>query len=280
MVLNCILQPSQLVACMLTLYLALLDFAVPKGLHLSVSKSTNELFRTSYSMNAMPSLNGSIGYIFTSCSLDTKSSGFVRFKDMIERFKVYDQPHRPEDKEEVWLAGKRVDTRGIHINKNPPSKAPDLASPPDYLLYGRFYLPTGRLDAMYSTRISPTLQAVVAAISDPRASLLAARGIRSINPNNLMLSLQHDVGRWCTEYTLTAEDNTLGARFLYNFGKMNSSLETPEQRADAAKKRQKLVDEDDDSMEGGLRGRISAGAEVYFSAKEKSGGGNALHGRF
>lgn len=41
-----------------------------------------------------------------------KSSGSVRFKDMVERFKVYDQPRRPEGKEEEWLAGERADTRG------------------------------------------------------------------------------------------------------------------------------------------------------------------------
>src|ERR1700735_585264 len=71
---------------------AILDFTVPRGLHFSISKSPNALFNTSYSMNAMPSLNGSVGYIFTSCNLDVKNSGNVRFKDMIERFKVYDQP--------------------------------------------------------------------------------------------------------------------------------------------------------------------------------------------
>jgi mitochondrial distribution and morphology protein 10 len=64
-------------------------------------------------MNAMPSLNGSVGYIFTSCNLDVKNSGNVRFKDMIERFKVYDQPRRPEGRTEEWLAGERVDSRGM-----------------------------------------------------------------------------------------------------------------------------------------------------------------------
>ena len=63
-------------------------------------------------MTAMPTLSGSIGYIFTSCDLDVKSSGTVRFKDMLDRFRVYDQPRRPEGKEEEWLAGERVDTRG------------------------------------------------------------------------------------------------------------------------------------------------------------------------
>jgi distribution and morphology protein 10 len=64
-------------------------------------------------MNALPSLNGSVGYIFTSCDLNVASSGNVRFKDMIDRFKVYDRPRRPEGKEEVWLAGELLDTRGM-----------------------------------------------------------------------------------------------------------------------------------------------------------------------
>lgn len=92
---------------------AILDFDVPTGLKFAISKSPNALFKTSYSMTALPSLNGSVGYIFTSCDLDIKSSGNVRVKDMIDRFKVYDQPHRPEGKEQEWLAGQRVEPRGV-----------------------------------------------------------------------------------------------------------------------------------------------------------------------
>lgn len=32
---------------------------------------------------------------------------------MVDRFKVYQIPKRPEGKDEEWLAGKRVDTRGV-----------------------------------------------------------------------------------------------------------------------------------------------------------------------
>ncbi|EIN10609.1 mitochondrial distribution and morphology protein 10 [Punctularia strigosozonata HHB-11173 SS5] len=230
---------------------AILDFNVPRGLHFSVSKSPNALFKTSYSMNALPSLNGSVGYIFTSCDLDIKNSGEVRFKDMVDRFKVYDQPRRPEGKEEVWLAGERVDTRA------------------DYLLYGRFYLPAGRLDALYSTRISPTLQALVAAISDPPSA--------KPSNNNVMFSLQHDVGKWCTEYSWSAEDSMWGVRVLHNFGKRSSPSEYTEDGErgqhgeQPGRKGLKRIDEEE-AMEGGLKGRFSAGAELYFSAKEKSAG--------
>lgn len=91
---------------------AILDFDVPTGLKFAIAKSPNSLFKTSYSMTALPTLNGSVGYIFTSCDLDIKSSGNVNVKDIIDRFKVYDQLRRPEGKEQEWLAGERVDTRG------------------------------------------------------------------------------------------------------------------------------------------------------------------------
>ncbi|KAF8450801.1 hypothetical protein L210DRAFT_2413482 [Boletus edulis BED1] len=230
---------------------AILDFNVPRGLHLSISKSPNPLFSTSYSMNAMPSLNGSVGYIFTSCELDIKNSGDVRFKDMIERFKLYSQPRRPEGKEE-WLAGQRVDSR-------------------DYLLYGRLYLPSGRLDALYSTRISPTVQALVAAISDPRSSLTGELRARGENVSNIMFSLQHDIGKWCTEYTWSAEDGMWGVRVLHNFGRLGNTAEPSEDSSSSVRPRPKRVDEED-ATGGGLKGRVSAGAEFYISAKEKSAG--------
>lgn len=63
-------------------------------------------------MNALPSLNGSVGYIFSSCDLDLKSSGDVRFKDVVERFKNFDVPKKPDGRPEEWLAGKRVEPRG------------------------------------------------------------------------------------------------------------------------------------------------------------------------
>ncbi|TFK43143.1 hypothetical protein BDQ12DRAFT_622028 [Crucibulum laeve] len=237
---------------------AILDFSVPRGLHLSISKSPNSLFKTTYSMTAMPSLNGSVGYIFTSCDLDVKSSGSGRFKDMIERFKVYDQPRRPERREEEWLAGENVTKR-------------------DYLMYGRFYLPTGRLDALYSTRLSPTVQALVAAISDPPSNIPAKMHSRGGDPSNIMLNLQHDTGKWCTEYTWSAEDGMWGVRVLHNFGKLglhNESTEDLEKIVPSkleGRNGVKRVDEED-AVEGGLKGRVSVGAEVYFSAKERSAG--------
>ena len=159
---------------------------------------------------------------------------------------------------------------------------------PDYLLYGRLYVPTGRLDALYSTRLSPTLQALIAAISDPRADLKQSQSTRTASsPSNIMFNLQHDTGRWCTEYTYSAEDSMLGVRMLHNFGKLapppSGSVNIVDESERSATSRgggggggtmkMKRIDEED-AMEGGLKGRISAGAEIYFSAKEKSAGGH------
>ncbi|EIW82194.1 hypothetical protein CONPUDRAFT_164829 [Coniophora puteana RWD-64-598 SS2] len=241
---------------------AILDFTIPRGLHFSISKSPNSLFNTSYSMNAMPSLNGSIGYVFTSCDLNVQNSGDVHLKDMIERFRVYDQPKRPatDDYEGEWKAGEKVHKR-------------------DYLLYGRLYLPTGRLDALYSARLTPTLQALIAAISDPRNP-------QKSGSSNLMFSLQHDVGKWCSEWTYSAEDGMWGARVLHNFGRTSSPSSNvatehavmPEiaegltdDAAASPKPRVKRVDEED-ATGGGLKGRVSIGAEFYVSAKERSAG--------
>lgn len=145
----------------------------------------------------------------------------------------------------------------------------------EYLLYGRFYLPTGRLDALYSTRLSPTVQALVAAISDPRSKLANDRRSRSDNSSNVMLSLQHDIGKWCTEYTWSADDGMWGVRVLHNFGKQRVAADAPTDetsQASGSTTRVRRVDEEE-PMGGGLKGRFSAGAEFYFSAKEKSAGG-------
>jgi len=136
-------------------------------------------------------------------------------------------------------------------------------------MYGRFYLPTGRLDALYSTRLAPTIQAMVAAISDPPSSALADMHSRTTNVSNIMLSLQHDIGKWCTEYSYSAEDGMWGIRLLHNFGRLGTPAEPCQVSSRVKVKR---VDEED-SVEGGLKGRFSMGAELYFSAKEKSAGG-------
>jgi len=117
------------------------------------------------------------------------------------------------------------------------------------------------------------MQILVAAISDPASNGFPEFQSRRTNASNVMLSLQHDVGRWCTEYSWSADDGMLGLKVLHNFGRSmedgaNLSPSPPSSGNESGVKR---VDEED-PVEGGLKGRVTAGAEFYFSAKEKSAG--------
>lgn len=95
--------------------------------------------------------------------------------------------------------------------------------------------------------------------------------------SNIMLNLQHDVGKWCTEYTWSAEDGMWGVRVLHNFGRLGMPIDSPGENGSSAPGSRvgvKRVDEED-AVEGGLKGRVSVGAELYFSAKERSAGGQS-----
>jgi len=115
----------------------------------------------------------------------------------------------------------------------------------------------------------------VSIISDPSSGPLYVRrskgGAGLSGANNVMMLLQHDTGRWSTEYTWSADDGMWGARVLHNFGRLAGEEDDRERNTVGGEKR---VDEED-AMEGGLRGRFSAGAEVYVSLKEKSAGGGS-----
>jgi distribution and morphology protein 10 len=98
--------------------------------------------------------------------------------------------------------------------------------------------------------------------------------------SNIMVNLQHDVGKWCTEYTWSAEDGMWGVRVLHNFGRLGAPADSSEDSEKSTSPTSglpvgvKRVDEED-AVEGGLKGRLSVGAEFYFSAKERSAGGQS-----
>ncbi len=195
----------------------------------------------------------------------------MRFKDVVDRFKVYQIPKRPEGKDEEWLAGKRVDARGaLAVSVIEPSLL--IIRIIDYLLSGQLYIPTGQLQAFYTTRWSPTLQASVSCINEPNSGIPCGREADN-GTGRLLLSLQHDTGRWGTEYTWESDGSMFGLRVLRNFGRHvnGEHEESPATFAqDERQSRPKRVDEED-AMEGGLRGRISAGAELYVSPDSAGG---------
>lgn len=71
---------------------AILDFHTPKGLSLVISKLPTPQFKPSYTLNALPTLNGSLGYLYTSRPLDIGTSATVDFQDMIDRFRIVMKP--------------------------------------------------------------------------------------------------------------------------------------------------------------------------------------------
>ncbi|RXK40020.1 mitochondrial distribution and morphology protein 10 [Tremella mesenterica] len=248
---------------------ALLDFQIPQSLVLQLANNPTPIFFTSYSLDALPQLNGAISYITTSEAIQgIGPSKSIPFRDVVERFRIYPPPRKPLPKDEIWLGGRRIEGR-------------------DYLLYSRLHLPSLHLSGLAVTRLTPTLQAHLAFLSQPQP-----RTTRPTSPNNpyshshshsrqpsevsnpvpappgnVLLSLQHDTGRYSGEYTYSAQDGMFGLRGLYNFG-WKGDGEDEEERS---KEKDKRIDEEE-MMEGGLRGRFSAGGEVYFSAKQRSFG--------
>lgn len=155
----------------------------------------------------------------------------------------------------------------------------------DFLLYSRLHFPSLHLSGLATTRLTPTLQAHLAFLhqpapptpirpphSPPASSSAPAQSSAPPShspPGNVLVSLQHDTGQWSGEYTFSAQDEMFGVRGMYNFGYQ----EVADRLADelASRGEGKRIDEEE-AMEGGLRGRFSAGGEVYFSRKQRSFG--------
>ncbi|KLT40453.1 hypothetical protein CC85DRAFT_308977 [Cutaneotrichosporon oleaginosum] len=217
---------------------ALLDFAVPNSLILQLANAPTPIFFTSYALDALPQLNGSLSYITTSEPLTIGPSRTMPFRDVVERFRHFPAPRRPEGKPELWLGGRRIEGR-------------------DFLFYSRMHLPTMHLSGLAVTRLAPTLQAHVAFVHQPQRVRFSAPTGKAAAvapssppqpPPNFLVSLQHDTGMYSGEYTYSAADGMFGVRGLYNFG-WASAPEAPD-----------------------VRGRFSAGGEVYLSVKQRSAG--------
>ena len=122
----------------------------------------------------------------------------------------------------------------------------------DMLLYGGFHVPTSCVEGVFAMRLAPAWQLLVTALSTPpmypvaglmRRLNMPAPGTGVLLPRppgstDLQLTLQHSTGRSCSEYSYSVDDALWGLRVL------------------------------------GARpdGRLSFGAELFFSATEKSAG--------
>lgn len=306
---------------------AILDFPVPTGLSLSISASPTPPFFTTYRLGALPNLRAGIGYIYASTKdpIDFgKSSRDVRLKEIIERFRIV-QPTRAnvsvrgkkgeDEGEYYWLAGEKFP----ELTQPDKKKKEEEEEGGEYLIYGCMHVPSARLDALFTRRLTPTTQLIVTAVSTPpkyplsaiqnaasyassttaaktsslagsTEKLDASTQLSSSTPNlsspagpasdlgppgstNLQLTLQRDTGKWFTEYSYSVDDALWGFRVLHNFGYSSSHADPiPATEVAAQQKAMGTMTAEDTDAGGGLRGRFSAGAEVFVSTVEKSAG--------
>jgi len=146
---------------------------------------------------------------------------------------------RPQDEVawwEIWHRGKRIDKR-------------------DTLLYGRMYLPTSTLEALFLRRLSPHRLLRLSCVSDSALP----------NGGSVLAQLQNDYGKYTTEYLYSTDSALLGIRGLYNFG-----LDPRRPAADPTDT--PPVPSSSSTSTNPEAGRVSAGAELYFSPLNKSGG--------
>ncbi|RKP06289.1 hypothetical protein THASP1DRAFT_18658, partial [Thamnocephalis sphaerospora] len=232
---------------------AVLDFAIPHGLSIHVARSPASLLQSAHSFRPLPRMAGSIGYMYTSRPLPTDSERMMEFTEVAERFH-----------------GTRIFTTREGAEKTPDTAG--LAREPEALLYGRMFLPTGELEALIARRTSAHSQYLVTGFSSPdvRQPLhVRCGGGDDGGGGSGALTLQwlHDRGPWCTEVSYSTDDAMLGVRGLYNFNwPKHQPAAAPTVRATHASPLGNVPSGD---------GVWSAGAELYYSAKEKSGGASA-----
>lgn len=304
----------------------LLDFPIPTGVSLAVSSSPSSTFHSSHRLRCMPHLTGSAGYVFARTEKPLGLIGQdgdegheggiagIRLRQCLDRFRIVNVPKRPEPKTQRWETDSGVEKRGeksIDMGVSTHGKL-IRSTPPDYLLYGCLHAPSARLDALFTTRISPTWNLIVTACSFPprpppsmtssSASVDSSQQLQQPNPGptapgatNLQCTLQNDTGKWFNEFSYSVDDALWGFRTMHHFGPSSrqqaSSSESSiaggsedwttfsqqPSSADASKKTEmtgSLRSDEEVSQEvgGGLKGRFSAGAELFFSASEKSAG--------
>jgi len=225
--------------------LALLDFTTPKGLRFNVSSLSTPNSATSYTLSNRGVVDGSLSFLYSSIGLRVpSSSNTVNLKDWIRGYRYIAELRRSDEPSwwEIWQKGKRVDRK-------------------DALLYGRLYLPGSTLEGLYLRRISPTRTLRLSCVSD------------SMLPNGgaILALLQNDYGKYSTEYLYSTDSSLLGVRGLYNFGR-DPRKDAYEPGRDTFMPSTTIDPSPILGTTEPQHGRLSAGAEAYFSPINKSGG--------
>ncbi|KAI1120519.1 hypothetical protein F5Y10DRAFT_124660 [Nemania abortiva] len=163
---------------------ALLHFATPRGLRLTLSSLATPHFATAYQLGTIGVVDGSISYLYSTVPLDYHAiaqSDKIPLPEFLQSYSPLAalEPHNR-------IKGARQDV----------------------LAYGRLYLPMSMLEALIVKRISPTLQMQVSAVSDQTLR----------NGGTVLGMVQYDEGRYGVEGLASSDGGLLGIRGLYNFG--------------------------------------------------------------
>ncbi|KAK9462860.1 uncharacterized protein V1516DRAFT_647841 [Lipomyces oligophaga] len=209
----------------------LLDFQIPLGFNLNVSSLSAGSFASSYSIrNLSGAVDGDLSYYFaTPNNVLTANRLISESADLNEVLCGYHHPQMPDISDrgrmrEEWKAGQRVDV-------------------PYSLLYGKLYLPSNLLEALFVRQFTPTSQAVVSAVT----------GNQIKNGSAILTQYQYNPGRWCTELLYGSDETLLGLRGLYNFG------------LDSRSSSSVYLSDPQPSW-------LSAGGEIYYCASNKAAG--------
>ncbi|KAK5118879.1 hypothetical protein LTR62_000089 [Meristemomyces frigidus] len=212
---------------------SLLDFRIPQGLRLHISSLSSQNFGTSYTLGSRGVVDGSLSFLYSSLGLSLPArSRISALESLVQGYR-----HLAVLQPTTKLHWNEIIRDGRNLRRK------------DSLLYGRLYLPTNTLEALYLRRVSPNRLLRLSSVSD--ASLP--------NGGSLLALLQNDFGKYSTEFLYSTDSSLLGIRGLYNFGYDPRFPNLPLDRPPAHPW----------DHQGG---RLSAGAEIYFSPVNKSGG--------
>ncbi|KAI0912925.1 hypothetical protein F4823DRAFT_121433 [Ustulina deusta] len=163
---------------------ALLHFATPRGLRLTLSSLATPHFATAYQLGTVGVVDGSISYLYSTVPLDyhaVAQSEEIPLPELLQSYSPLAELERRNR-----MKGARQDV----------------------LAYGRLYLPMSMLQGLMVKRISPTLQMQVSAVSDQTLR----------NGGTVLGMVQYDEGRYGVEGLASSDGGLLGIRGLYNFG--------------------------------------------------------------
>ncbi|KAI1827414.1 hypothetical protein F4861DRAFT_363045 [Xylaria intraflava] len=179
---------------------ALLHFATPRGLRLTLSSLATPHFATAYQLGTVGVVDGSISYLYSTVPLDYHAVAQSEKISLPELLQSYLPLAELEPRNRIKGARQ------------------------DVLCYGRLYLPMSMLESLVVQRISPTLQMQVSAVSN--------QNLR--NGGTVLGMVQYDEGRYGVEGLASTDGGLLGIRGLYNFGGDVSGSASPNNSPDAA----------------------------------------------